>query len=104
MLQRHIFAYADTHRYRIGTNYAHLPINRLLVQADNYQRDGAMSFTANGGGSANYEPNSVNGNGPKEAPEYAQQAFAVSGTSAHTHMSATRMTMILFKPEICTAS
>jgi catalase len=82
MLQGRIFAYADTHRYRIGTNYAHLPINRPLAQADNYQRDGAMSFTTNGGDSANYEPNSVNG--PKEAPEYAQQAFAVSGTAAHT--------------------
>lgn len=82
MLQGRIFAYADTHRYRIGTNYAHLPINRPLSQADNYQRDGAMNFTANGGGSANYEPNSVNG--PKQAPEYAQQAFEVSGTAAHT--------------------
>lgn len=82
MLQGRIFAYADTYRYRIATNYAHLPINRPLSQADNYQRDGAMNFTANGGGSANYEPNSVNG--PKQAPEYAQQAFEVSGTAAHT--------------------
>lgn len=35
MLQGRIFAYADTHRYRIATNYAHLPINRPLSQADN---------------------------------------------------------------------
>lgn len=82
MLQGRIFAYADAHRYRIGPNYAQLPINRPLAEVNNYQRDAAMNFGKNGGGAPNYEPNSFGG--PKEAPEYAQQPFEVSGLAAHT--------------------
>ena len=83
MLQGRLFAYADAHRYRLGTNYALLPINcPHAARVENYQRDGAMRSDKNGGASANYEPNSVDG--PKEAPEYAQKAFDVSGSAAHT--------------------
>jgi len=82
MLQGRIFAYADAHRYRIGPNYAQLPINRPLAEVNNYQRDGAMNYGSNGGGRPNYEPNSMGG--PKEAPAYAQQAFEVNGLAAHT--------------------
>jgi catalase len=43
MLQGRIFAYADAHRYRIGTNYASLPVNRPKnARVANYMRDGAM--------------------------------------------------------------
>jgi catalase len=62
MLQGRIFSYADTHRHRIGVNYAQLPVNRARnAKVNNYQRDGFMRFDENGGGSVNYEPNSFNG-------------------------------------------
>jgi catalase len=41
-----------------------------------------MRSDANGGGSANYEPNSADG--PKQAREYASQAFEIMGTAAQT--------------------
>jgi catalase len=31
MLQGRVFAYADAHRYRVGTNHQHLPINAPRV-------------------------------------------------------------------------
>lgn len=58
MLQGRLFAYPDAHRYRLGVNYEMLPVNRPIVPVHNYERDGAMNFGANGGGSPNYRPNS----------------------------------------------
>lgn len=66
MLQARIFSYADAHRYRVGTNYEMLPVNRPRCPVHNYIRDGSMRFDDNGGGSVNYEPNSFGG--PVEAP------------------------------------
>jgi catalase len=61
MLQGRLFAYADAARYRIGANYESLPVNAPRCPMSNYQRDGAMRFDGNNGGSINYEPNSFNG-------------------------------------------
>lgn len=61
MLQGRLFAYADAHRYRIGANYEHLPVNQPRCPVHNHHRDGAMALGANGGGDANYEPNSFSG-------------------------------------------
>lgn len=80
MLQGRIFAYSDARRYRVGPNHNLLPINRPRVEANNYQRDGAMRFDGNGGGSVYYEPNSFGG--PKEVPEAKQTPFPVSGNAA----------------------
>ncbi|WP_156965251.1 catalase KatA [Pontibacillus litoralis] len=79
MLQGRLFAYSDAHRYRVGANHEMLPINRPRadVEVRNYQRDGAMRFDQNGGGSVNYEPNSFNG--PQATPENKQAAYPVSG-------------------------
>ncbi len=82
MLQGRLFAYADAHRYRLGANYGHLPINAHARKAMNYQRDGAMRFDDNGGSSVNYEPNSFDG--PKEAPQYEEPPFEVSGKAYRT--------------------
>ncbi|MFJ5712912.1 catalase KatA [Neobacillus sp. NPDC093127] len=79
MLQGRIFAYSDAHRYRVGPNHNLLPINRPKVEVNNYQRDGAMRSDNNGAGSVYYEPNSYGG--PKEAPEYKQTAFQVTGVA-----------------------
>lgn len=77
MLQGRLFAYSDAHRYRVGPNHNLLPINRPRVEVNNYQRDGAMRFDDNGGGSVYYEPNSLGG--PAEVPEQKQTAFEVTG-------------------------
>jgi catalase len=79
MLQGRLFAYSDAHRYRVGPNHNLLPINRPRVEVNNYQRDGAMRFDDNGGGSVYYEPNSLGG--PAEVPEQKQTAFEVTGVA-----------------------
>ncbi len=81
MLQGRLFAYNDAHRYRLGANYHLLPVNAPKgVKADNYQRDGAMRFDANGGGGPNYYPNTMGGPAPQ--PDAAEPAFEVSGKAA----------------------
>ncbi|MDD3580620.1 MAG: catalase [Desulfobacca sp.] len=78
MLQARIFSYADAHRYRLGVNYALLPINRpRATQAHNYQRDGFMRCDDNGGNSPVYEPNSFGG--PQENPAYKEPPLKISG-------------------------
>ncbi|MFH8569062.1 catalase [Streptomyces sp. NPDC017993] len=44
MLLGRLFSYPDTHRYRIGPNYAQLPPNRPHVPAHSYAKDGPMRF------------------------------------------------------------
>lgn len=61
MLQARIFSYADAHRYRVGTNYEALPVNRPKAQVNTYHADGSMRFDAPRGTDAYYEPNSFNG-------------------------------------------
>lgn len=80
MLQGRVFAYADAHRYRVGTNHQQLPINAPKSPVNSYQRDGAMSFGSNGGATPNYEPNSY-ADAPKEAPRYAEPALALTGAA-----------------------
>ena len=78
MLQARIFAYADAHRYRLGVNYEHLPINRPhAAEVKNYQRDGRMRFDGNAGASVNYEPNSFHG--PEADPAFKEPPLKISG-------------------------
>ena len=77
MLQARIFSYADAHRYRLGTNFESIPVNRPKCPMHNYQRDGAMRTDGNGGASVNYEPNSFDG--PKADPAYAEPPLKISG-------------------------
>jgi catalase len=59
VLQARLWSYDDAARYRIGTNYLHLPINACpFAKVQNYQRDGAMMYGENGGDKPNYYPNS----------------------------------------------
>ncbi|WP_455662515.1 catalase KatA [Pradoshia sp.] len=82
LLQGRLFAYADAHRYRVGANHNHLPINRPVVEVNNHQRDGQMNPTSNGGGSMYYEPNSFGG--PNESKQDKQAEFEVEGYAAST--------------------
>ena len=59
MLQNRLISYADAHRYRIGPNYARVPVNCPMHAANDTQnRDGAMRTDGNHGGRPNYSPNS----------------------------------------------
>jgi catalase len=44
MLLGRVFAYADTHRYRIGPNYLQLPVNKPRVPVNSYTFDGPMTY------------------------------------------------------------
>lgn len=70
MLQGRTFSYSDTQRYRVGTNYLQLPINRPKTHAATNQRDGNMAYyqdiAPGTNPHVNYEPSSMGG--LREAP------------------------------------
>ncbi len=77
MLQARIMSYADAHRYRVGTHYEMLPVNRPLVEVNTYHADGAMNFSPPKGSDAFYEPNSFDG--PIEDKKYVEPPFPTDG-------------------------
>ena len=77
MLQARIMSYSDAHRYRIGVNYAALPVNHPHSEVNTYHRDGKLRFDGNYGGAVNYEPNSVGG--PVEDAKYLEPPLKISG-------------------------
>jgi len=77
MLQARLMSYADAHRYRVGVNYASLPVNQPHTEVNTYHRDGNMRFDGNYGGALNYEPNSFGG--PVEDPHYLEPPLKISG-------------------------
>ena len=57
MLLGRVFAYSDTHRYRIGPNYQQLPVNKHRVaDANTYTQDGPMAYEHRGDAPV-YAPN-----------------------------------------------
>jgi catalase len=79
LLQGRTFSYADTQRHRLGANYLQIPVNRPQVPANNNQRDGAMQYAPYGGGTVNYEPNTLAGGMPREAPATPTEVYCVKG-------------------------
>ncbi|WP_334176040.1 catalase [Pseudoxanthobacter sp.] len=79
MLQARIFSYADAHRYRVGTHYEMLPVNRPRCPVHTYHADGAMRFDAPQGSDAYYEPNSFGG--PVQDPAVAEPPLPLSGAA-----------------------
>ena len=77
MLQARIMSYADAHRYRVGVNYAALPVNKPHAPVHTYHRDGNMRFDDNSGGAVNYEPNSMDG--PVDNKHYMEPPLKISG-------------------------
>ena len=78
MLQARAFSYPDAHRYRVGTHYESLPINRPLNEVNTYHMDGAMNYKdikeVEG---VNYEPNTFDG--PKEDEAFREPALDIEG-------------------------
>ena len=75
MLQARIFSYPDAQRYRVGTHYEMLPVNRPIVEVNTYNLDGSMNFEIKEPTKAYYEPNSFDG--AVEDKSYAEPAFAI---------------------------
>ncbi|MGQ0842272.1 catalase [Actinokineospora sp.] len=74
MLQGRLFAYPDAHRYRIGPNYAQLPVNAAKSEVNSYAKDGAMRYT--NPADPVYAPNSYGG-------PHADAALAAETASAY---------------------
>lgn len=69
LMQGRLFSYTDTQLLRLGgPNFNEIPINRPVCPFHNNQRDSFHRQTINKG-RASYEPNSIDGGWPKEAPE-----------------------------------
>lgn len=60
MLLGRLFSYPDAHRYRIGTNYLQLPVNRPIAEVHSYTKDGSMRYHHSGNQPV-YSPNSFGG-------------------------------------------
>jgi catalase len=88
LLQGRVFSYADTQRHRLGPNYLQLPINRPLASVNNNQRDGAMQH-AIPEGTVNYEPNSLAGGMPCEAPAGNDATYHLEGNVVRQKISLT---------------
>jgi catalase len=89
LLQGRIFSYADTQRHRLGANYLQLPINRPQVPVNNNQRDGAMQYAPYGGGTVNYEPNTLAGGLPREALAMPTEDYSIKGKVIRQKISLT---------------
>jgi len=89
LLQGRAFAYADTQRYRLGANYLELPINRPIVPVNNNQRDGAMQYAPYGGGTVNYEPNTLAEGEPREAQAMPADSYHLEGDVMRQKISLT---------------
>ena len=90
MLQGRLFSYPDAHRYRIGTHYEALGVNKPRCPVNTYNMDGSMPFGPASNPDAYYEPNSFNGPvedpGAKEPPQhYSGQVgrYDYRGTADH---------------------
>ncbi len=81
MLQARIFSYPDANRYRVGTHFQQLPVNRPIVEVNNYFVGGSMnngSYSQQKG--AYYQPNSFDG--PSDNAAFSEPALALSGEAA----------------------
>lgn len=68
LLQGRLFSYLDTQITRLGgPNFAQIPINQPIAAVHNDQQDGLMRYR-NKPGRVNYEPNSLGGGCPMQAP------------------------------------
>jgi len=74
MLQARLMSYADTHLYRVGTNYQQLEVNRPRCPVMNYSRDGQMASAADYGSKPNYWPNTRAGS-PQPNEKFSDPAW-----------------------------
>lgn len=80
MLQARIFSYPDAQRYRVGTHYEDLPVNRPIVEVNTYNLDGSMNYKVKEPTKAFYEPNSFDG--PIEDASYLEPDLDLQGAAS----------------------
>lgn len=61
MLQARVFSYPDAQRYRVGTNYAQIPVNAPIIPIANFSQDGSQRHGFNSPQTPVYAPNSSGG-------------------------------------------
>ncbi|OHT15254.1 Catalase [Tritrichomonas foetus] len=66
LLQGRLFAYPDSHNWRLGSNNQQIPVNRSKASVNTNQKDGNMTINGNGGYQPNYWPNSFGTTQPDE--------------------------------------
>lgn len=80
MLQGRLFSYGDTQRYRLGVNYAQIPVNAPRCPVHSYHRDGAMRVNAMAADRTSYAPNSRGALQPQ--PDYSEPPLALDVQNA----------------------
>ncbi|WP_168789594.1 catalase [Paraburkholderia aromaticivorans] len=83
MLQGRLFSYGDTQRYRLGVNYAQIPVNspRGASYVNSYHRDGQGRTDGNQGGTISYEPNTRDE--WVEQPDFREPPLSLEGAADH---------------------
>jgi len=61
MLMARVFSYPDAQRYRVGTNYNELPVNRPKAPVHSYTQDGSLRHGFKPASAPVYAPNSFGG-------------------------------------------
>lgn len=77
MLIGRMFAYDDTHRYRLGPLFHQIPINKPINNVSHYGSNGPMEITDDNMKKAYYFPNSLGG--PRLDPENLDYPYQVKG-------------------------
>ncbi len=86
VLQARLMSYADAHRYRVGTNYQQLPVNKPRCPVMHYQRDGSMAYGETNHTAPNYYPNSVS-TAPAPDPSVKDPAWDIGQAIVDRHDS-----------------
>ena len=87
MLQARIMSYSDAHRYRLGVNYDHIPVNRPhATKANTGYRDGFMRTDDNNGSRINYQPTEKKY--PQADPSTAAPPYKVEGMADRQKLDA----------------
>lgn len=85
MLQGRLFAYDDTHRHRLGANFAQIPVNAPTLKQCPVMhptiRDGPYCYTDNCGGAPNYWPNSYFGALVEDGKHYREHCDRCNNVS-----------------------
>lgn len=79
MLQARLLAYQDAHRYRIGANVNHIPVNAAKCPVNHYQRDGAFAGMGCPVGHSSGEASYTNAAAHVSAPNFYPNDRAYDG-------------------------
>lgn len=96
LLQGRLFSYGDAHRYRLGVNHSHIPVNRPRCPVHSYHRDGQMRVDGNYGAAKGYEPNMYGE--WKDDNSYMEPALRLSGEVYHYNPRAEQSDNVYYQP------